>query len=330
MYTKAKWLYIFLLISLLMGAGCTLSFPSGGEPAPGEDKNPGATLAAPGYDIAWLLETARDQWGQVPRHFLRDPIYPGSLPAPEDVLDSANATGSWHQAYSSRQWQTVTMGIYTGPGAEPAFWQAIAGFLDQQGVAWDTFDHTELGDIMSRFDAVWFGGGFSSQYRTGITHHHLLRDFVREGGTFIGICAGAYYAASTMHWQGGTTDYPLKLLEGAATGPLDAVSWGESTTVQLTENHPANQNTGTEVGVYYMDGPYFTWQEARGVQTLATYATNQQPAVITFPYGRGRALLIGPHPEMGYDQQTGEFTTDGSHSAQWGWLRNLVTYSLCY
>ena len=252
----------------------------------------------------------------------------GALADGTKILGPGEEAERWRMAYYDHRLRSSTVGIYTGRGAEPVFWRAIAAFCDDHHISWERFDETELGTLNQRFDAVWFGGGFSSQYRIGILEHQLLREFVEGGGSFLGICAGAYYAANTMRWHGGMTDYPLNLFDGDAIGPLPNVSWGQSTTIALNPGHLANQRSEAALIVYYMDGPYFAWQEHPKIETIATYDVNDKPAVISFTYGQGRVLLIGPHPEMGYDQTRREFTTDGSHGGHWPWLRELVQYAL--
>jgi len=47
------------------------------------------------------------------------------------------------------------------------------------------------------------------------------------------------------------------------------------------------------------------------MEIVATYEQTGRPAIITFPYGRGKVLLLGVHPEIEEDA-----ARDGTHFAQ--------------
>jgi glutamine amidotransferase-like uncharacterized protein len=52
-----------------------------------------------------------------------------------------------------------------------------------------------------------------------------IRAFVHNGGGYVGICGGAYFAAERVRWLGQQLPMtPLGLFAGAATGPLDEIA----------------------------------------------------------------------------------------------------------
>lgn len=127
----------------------------------------------------------------------------------------------------------------------------------------------------------------------------LVRDYVRAGGRYLGICMGGYLAGSTAD-NGG-----LRLLPGDSAGYLGSpgalVATTADTLVQVTwlGGHRPRPRT-----MYFQDGPYFqlsdprTDPHARAAVVLARYRSASQPiAIMIVPYEHGRVAVSGPHPE---------------------------------
>ncbi len=57
-------------------------------------------------------------------------------------------------------------------------------------------------DVLKDFDLVMFTGGSGSAEAEGLGEagREEVRKFVREGGGYVGICAGAYLACSGFEW----------------------------------------------------------------------------------------------------------------------------------
>lgn len=216
----------------------------------------------------------------------------------------------------------IHVGLYSGRGAWEPGVQAIGNFLDHNEISWSSLDEDNLNtlDLENHFDVLWFPGGFSAEYRYYAGDHSRVRDFVAGGGGFIGICAGAYYASNIMNWQGGTSDYPLNLFAGRGVGPISGLGWGDPTSIELESEHEFNEPFDPVLDMYYMSGPYFVMDDSQHVDVLARYGINDEPAVITFAYGDGTVLLLGPHPELGYDHESASFNALGGDGAQWAWL----------
>ncbi|MFF2851931.1 BPL-N domain-containing protein [Streptomyces sp. NPDC058001] len=112
----------------------------------------------------------------------------------------------------------------------------------------------------------------------------VLRDWVREGGSYLGLCFGAYLAGR---------DPGFGLLPGDTDGYIDL----PDTTVhdQRDTVVPVNWR-GRRRHMYFQDGPAFLLDKGADVDVLATYA-NGAAAVVVAPYGKGRVGVSGPHPE---------------------------------
>ncbi len=131
-----------------------------------------------------------------------------------------------------------------------------------------------------------------------------IKHYVENGGLYLGICAGAYYASRYTEFALGhslevTCQGELGFYPGYAVGPvqgLDVFSYeghqGASTAV-------LNSNlTGDNLAVYYQGGCYFSDTQDHICDVLAWYQECGQAAAIQTAVGQGRALLIGTHVEV--------------------------------
>ena len=183
---------------------------------------------------------------------------------------------------------------------------ALEQFLTWKGVAYtevnaDTVNNT---DWPTRYQAICFPGGYAYYYKLAIDSNGIqkIRQFVNDGGSYLGICAGAYFASDSVQWEeDGLLDYPLDLFDGAAIGAIDSIApWDNYTMTQvnLNPNHPINQYEPAFEIILYYGGPYFRKHAGAAMDTVGTWQSyHDLPGIITFNYGNGRVLLMGPHPE---------------------------------
>ncbi|MGE4313292.1 MAG: BPL-N domain-containing protein [Pseudobdellovibrionaceae bacterium] len=136
-----------------------------------------------------------------------------------------------------------------------------------------------------------------------------IRKWVEAGGTFLGICAGAYYACGKIDWARETQyaitrDGELNFFEGCATGPIkDFIEdgdvdkcWDALITLQ--------QPDGTSFQALYAAGPIFDEPKADApLQVIARYADLEgcPPAILAGSIGKGRVVLSAVHLEYSKD-----------------------------
>ncbi|WP_052707573.1 BPL-N domain-containing protein [Streptomyces rubellomurinus] len=134
------------------------------------------------------------------------------------------------------------------------------------------------------------------QHETGFSPD-LVRDFVRAGGHYLGLCMGGYLA--------GDPGYDLL--------PGDSGQYIHSPGASITDEHDHLVDVawrGQNRRMYFQDGPYFD-VHGPGVDVLARYSNNRAAAVVA-PYGAGRVAVSGPHPEAPSDWYDDYDLTDES------------------
>ncbi len=152
---------------------------------------------------------------------------------------------------------------------------------------------------LAPYDVLAMPGGTSgADYLSSSTiNGTAIKNFVASGKGYLGICAGAYsgsYYVNDMYYAWGVApdvscEHPDQ--EGLLT-------------VQITS---AGQQLFNESGIITMahyNGPamYITGNSSN-VVTFATYADNilgfkGYGAIVGDSYGKGRSVLVGPHPEL--------------------------------
>jgi hypothetical protein len=161
------------------------------------------------------------------------------------------------------------------------------------------------GSALDGADAVLFTGGRGSvQGRLlGERGRARVRRFVRGGGGYVGICAGAYLAI-----QGPEEFHKIGIV---AARNLTGDQWRRG--IRPTPVEPADGSD--RVVLHYANGPLLARQPVEGLAPFVTlarfdadvywerYGTHPgempgTPAVAAAGYGEGRVLLFSPNPTL--------------------------------
>ena len=112
-----------------------------------------------------------------------------------------------------------------------------------------------------------------------------IRAFVSSGGTYLGICGGAYVASTG--WEEDD-----RFVDALGLAPVEAESYVEDADPRVV----TVKWKGTPRAVYYQLGPRFVPSESSGITDVATYEDGSL-AALSYRLGEGRVYLMGPHPE---------------------------------
>lgn len=139
--------------------------------------------------------------------------------------------------------------------------------------------------------------------------NQLIREFVENGGVYIGICAGGYYASSYIEFdKGGSLEVvgerELKFYPERMIGPLLAsYRYNSEEGAKIAHlKFETGKLKGQRARVYFNGGGYFKNSEKlKNVKVIATYQNKgfkNKPAIVECKIGKGKAILTGVHPEI--------------------------------
>lgn len=183
--------------------------------------------------------------------------------------------------------------------------------------------HLGAGDIrpevLSQFDVVVFGGGSGSRQASTIGKEgaEAVRDFVRNGGGYVGVCGGAFLCSAHYSWSLNLID--THVLTGAyeVEGQGRKQMWYRgnfsSQKMQLTdEGRKIFSGIPEHISVEYQNGPIVSPKHRPGLtgyKTLAHFRSEKvlhppqkgtminTPAIVMGDFGEGKVISISPHPE---------------------------------
>lgn len=190
----------------------------------------------------------------------------------------------------------LRIAIYVGNGPSPLTISHLKSALMlhfQNAVITDTYGvDLRNNSLNALYDLIAMPGGPSSKMSDEIGETGLLniRNFVENGGHYIGFCGGAYLASKRSIFK--TTQHDLDktrnlaLFNGTKMGPIDA-GLGYIT---LMHNH-------TELPVYLYGGGYFVDASKHNHVDILAKFSDGEAAVILCHFGKGKALLSSPHFE---------------------------------
>lgn len=204
----------------------------------------------------------------------------------------------------------LRVAIYRGPGIGGRGPDRVTELANAMPAthAWPVGAEEVQRGVLAGFDVVVLPGGTGSGQAKGLGPEGAdqVRRFVRAGGGYLGICAGAYLATAEYSWG-------LRLL---AAHTVDSAHWRRGTGLVRAELSDAGRalfaGTAPSFSIRYANGPLlapFSVEQLAAYTPLAWFrselAENGAPsgvmsgmtAAASGLYGRGRVLVWSPHPE---------------------------------
>jgi glutamine amidotransferase-like uncharacterized protein len=205
--------------------------------------------------------------------------------------------------------RSLNVAVFSGSGSPQSSVDVLVKAVGHiEGAKATVLKGTEIGTTdLKAFDVIAFpGGSGSGQSKTlGEAGLKNVREFVREGGGYVGICAGAYLACSNFKWGLGilnASTVSSKWQRGKAF--LDS---------EVTE--VGRQLLGDVRGTFkvrYGNGPVIKPAERTDIPAYTTISVFKSeiaengtpvgvmvdsPAQAQATFGKGRVFISSPHPE---------------------------------
>ncbi len=150
--------------------------------------------------------------------------------------------------------------------------------------------------VLSGYDVLAMPGGTSgyNYLHSSSISGTAIKNFVKNGKGYLGICAGAYSGAYQVYgyYYGWGVAPHVKATHPDHEGKL---------TIKITPKGQSVLNTKGTVTISHYNGP--AMYTSNPAVVFATYADNiidskGMAAIVGDYYGKGRTVLSGPHPEL--------------------------------
>lgn len=216
--------------------------------------------------------------------------------------------------------EVIQVGLFDGAGASQ---NGIDHFREQFGKS-PRIHMNQIGpaemefETLRQFDVLLFPGGSGSKQGLAIgeSGRQAIREFAKEGGGLMGVCAGAYLCSSDYDWSLDVINTAVfnKTIDIPDVGKKSMWYRGPANYVQMEFDPAAKQIFARSdlTNVKYHNGPILskgTNHKLPDYTPLAWFRSEvshyepqrgtmvDTPAIITAPFGKGRVLCISPHPE---------------------------------
>lgn len=224
-------------------------------------------------------------------------------PRYEGVPDTGKTTTSVkYAAGSAAATKLIKVLIYTGKGASLGGVNGIKASLNTansknlvSGVRFSYATSSKLTSAkLKGYNLLILPGGDGGSVYLGSISKSVIQNFVKNGGGYMGICAGAYSAVSRVdgHYNGWGI---------APHFNAKSVSYIGKTKMAITSSGASvMKRNGTVTLSHYNGGAMY--RKSSGGLIFGTYADSKTKYkgyadIVGDYYGKGRTVLIGSHPE---------------------------------
>lgn len=242
------------------------------------------------------------------------PAHRAAAEVPATAEKLANAVVAFAKLYlpaeEKKPTAKIAVGVYIDKGAGPSSKDLLRALAKVENVSVTklTAEQIRSGGLAG-LDILMHPGGSGGDQGRNLDEpgRERVRNFVREGGGYVGICAGAYLASAQYPWS-------LNLLDAKV---VDTKHWkrGVGTVdIQLT---PAGREllrtSNGKFPIHYANGPLLApagRPEIEDYEEMAAFKTelaeNGAPngvmigttAIARGRFGDGRVMCFSPHPEL--------------------------------
>lgn len=214
--------------------------------------------------------------------------------------------------------------VYSGPGTSQLAISQTISTLSSLLLPYFTVTALPLAALLS---SPWpmtcalfvMPGGRDIPYHNALSGagNERIRGYVEGGGSYLGFCAGGYYATDEVRFAIGDEKMQvlgkrdLKFFEGSCEGPVyEGFEYGSEKGARAVELEVDGSIMGKgEISkasfIYYNGGGHFVFPTSTSSarisksSVLARYASidSKSIAAVLSTVGKGRSLLFGVHPE---------------------------------
>lgn len=203
----------------------------------------------------------------------------------------------------------LKVGVYAGPGSPQSSTDAVLNVLKPfPEVEATVLQGKDMGSLnLTGYDVLVFPGGSGSGQSKSLGEAGMknVRDFVNNGGGYVGICAGAYLACSNFSWglgilNAGTVSNKWRrgqgIVDAEATGAHPEILGDVKGIFKVRYNNGPILKPGdrTDIPAYT---PLVLFRTEMALNDTPVGVMVNSPAQAISTFGKGRVFVSSPHPE---------------------------------
>ena len=204
----------------------------------------------------------------------------------------------------------IRVALYEGPGSGDGGVINVEASAHQiEGATVTRLTPAEIGtvNLSNRFDVVVFSGGSGSAQAKAIGEagRANIRDFVKNGGGYVGVCAGAYLACAGYDWGLGILDartVSSKWRRGKAFLDIELTPAGRDLFGPVEGPFKVRYANGPVIKPFNRDdipdyAPVSIFRTETAMNDTPKGIQVGSPAQAIGTFGKGRVFISSPHPE---------------------------------
>lgn len=162
------------------------------------------------------------------------------------------------------------------------------------------------GELSAELAAIVFPGGADVPYDRALNNDGIkyIRNFVENGGLYVGVCAGSYFAGEAVDF---TCADGVKISESRRLVFFKGTVKGPAYVNYIEGSHESAKLIDLKIQskiykAYFNGGGHFiTEVPLKDNEILAIYANSDLPAALHLNIGNGQVFLCAIHPEYDND-----------------------------
>lgn len=182
--------------------------------------------------------------------------------------------------------------VYQGPGGCKSCAEAAARSAEHRSFKVVYVGPSEVTADIFKGAIAWIqpaGDGIKAAEALGAEKMALIKNYVNQGGAYLGFCAGAFLADTIVDDFG--------KVHGIGLLPFSSADYH----VNQDDNIDMvwTEWLGKKRHIFFNTGATFEIPNSmkRDIHVLATYAKDNKPATLSFSLGKGMVVVSGAHPE---------------------------------
>lgn len=235
---------------------------------------------------------------------------------------------------SSNSGGPITVGLYKSYGVSDISFNAAKTLLEsEKNIKLKIVSSSDIRkDALKNVNVFIAMGGSGGQQGKDLQElgRDKVKEFVKNGGGYIGVCGGSYMAIT------GQSEGKLNMLA--------AKNYGNDGWQRGNGDCEMKTNDGQMINLHYENGPIFEpakYEGAGSYQSLATFICDYyipskgtyegdmpgQPGIIIGNYGKGRVLLFSPNPILGDPKRDDMFINAIKYVSKNGKVKTSIKFS---